>query len=113
MGNATVDLFDDKGGQKALPGGAVSYAAAVATAYGIKACIVTAAGPDVDLSVFRGHEVHVIQSQATLTFAHSYTWWGEHLTKQLRTQYSLKILPPSPRCYPVQLVHRHVLSLFE
>ncbi len=60
-------------------GGAISYAAAVASAYGIRACVVTAAGPDADLSVFRGHDLHVIPTNRTLTFEHSYTWWGEFL----------------------------------
>lgn len=45
VGNVTIDLVD---GKKAL-GGAVSYAAAVASAFGVRACIVTAAAPDVDL----------------------------------------------------------------
>ncbi len=64
-----------------LQGGAISYAAAVASAYGIRACVVTAAGPDADLSVFRGHDLHVIPTNNTLTFEHSYTWWGEVLTR--------------------------------
>ena len=59
-----------------LQGGAISYAAAVATAYGIRACVVTAAGKDADLSLFRGHDLHVVPAQASLTFEHSYTWWG-------------------------------------
>ena len=29
------------------------------------------------MSVFRGHEVHRVASNATLTFEHTYTWWGE------------------------------------
>lgn len=49
MGNVTVDVVD---GKKAL-GGASSYAAAVAKAWGVRACIVTAHGQDADLgSVF-------------------------------------------------------------
>ncbi len=63
-----------------LQGGAIAYAAAVASAYGVKACIVTAAGPDADLAVFKGHELHVVSTNSTLTFEHSYTWWGEPLT---------------------------------
>lgn len=58
-------------------GGAVAYAAAVASAYGVRACIVTAAGPDAELAVFKGHELHVVPTDHTLTFEHSYTWWGE------------------------------------
>ena len=60
-----------------LQGGAIAYAAAVASAYGVKACVVTAAGPDADLAVFSGHELHVVPTNRTLTFEHSYTWWGE------------------------------------
>ena len=60
-------------------GGAISYAAAVASAYGIRACVVTAAGPDADLSVFKEHELHLVRTERTLTFEHSYTWWGELL----------------------------------
>lgn len=63
-----------------LQGGAISYAAAVASAYGIRACVVTAASPDADLSVFRGHNLHVVPANSTLTFEHSYTWWGEGLS---------------------------------
>ena len=36
-------------------------------------------GRDADLSVFKGHELHVVPSEKTLTFEHSYTWWGECL----------------------------------
>ena len=60
-----------------MQGGAIAYAAAVASAYGTKACVVTAAGPDADLAVFKGHELHVVPTNSTLTFEHSYTWWGE------------------------------------
>ena len=35
-----------------------------------------AADDEADLSVFRGHEVHRVASNATLTFEHTYTWWG-------------------------------------
>lgn len=48
IGNVTVDVVD---GNKAL-GGAVSYAAAVASALGVRACIVTARGPH-DASIDR------------------------------------------------------------
>jgi hypothetical protein len=45
VGNVTIDLVD---GKRAL-GGAVSYAAAVASAFGERACVVTAHAPDADL----------------------------------------------------------------
>lgn len=60
-----------------MQGGAISYAAAVATAFGVKACIVTAASSDANLTVFEGHELHIVSTQDTLTFEHTYTWWGE------------------------------------
>lgn len=82
VGNVTVDLVD---GKKAL-GGAVAYAAAVASALRVKAYIVTAGGEDADLSVFKGHKVHLVKTADTLTFEHSYTWWGHRrklkVTKQ-------------------------------
>ncbi|EFJ49500.1 hypothetical protein VOLCADRAFT_89754 [Volvox carteri f. nagariensis] len=34
------------------------------------------AGPDADLSVFEGHELHVVPAASTLTFEHTYTWFG-------------------------------------
>ena len=40
-------------------------------------CVCAVAGPDADLSVFQGHHLRVIPSDATLTFEHTYTWWGE------------------------------------
>lgn len=70
-----------------LQGGAISYAAAVASAYGIRACVVTAAGPDADLSVFRGHDLHVVPTNHTLTFEHSYTWWGETIEPRLHVSW--------------------------
>lgn len=82
VGNVTVDLVD---GKKAL-GGAVAYAAAVASALRIKAYVVTAGGEDADLSAFKGHKVHFVKTAETLTFEHSYTWWGHRrklkVTKQ-------------------------------
>ncbi|MEW5312427.1 MAG: hypothetical protein WDW38_004064 [Sanguina aurantia] len=64
------------------PGGSVAYAAAALTAYGIKACVVTAAGKDADLSVFDGHDLHVIHTEQTLTFEHTHSEWGTE--RQLR-----------------------------
>ncbi|KAK9861264.1 hypothetical protein WJX84_006322, partial [Apatococcus fuscideae] len=69
VGNATIDLVD---GKKSL-GGAISYAAAVAEAYGVRACIVTAAGSDADLTMFHGHDLYIIPTKSTLTFEHTYT----------------------------------------
>ncbi len=65
-------------------GGAISYAAAAASAYGVRACVVTAAAPGSDLSVFEGHELHVVPAAATLTFEHTYTWWGARPARRRR-----------------------------
>ena len=35
-----------------------------------------AGSPDANYSAFEGHDLHVVPSAATLTFEHSYTWWG-------------------------------------
>ena len=35
-----------------------------------------AASEDADLSAFDGHDLHVVKSNETLTFEHTYTWWG-------------------------------------
>ena len=69
-----------------LQGGSIAYAAAVATAYGVRACIVTAGGSDADLSAFQGHELHVVSTEQTLTFDHTYTWWGESSARQLAAE---------------------------
>ncbi len=69
-----------------LQGGSIAYAAAVATAYGVRACIVTAGGSDADLSAFQGHELHVVSTEQTLTFDHTYTWWGESSKSQLAAE---------------------------
>ncbi|GFR40112.1 hypothetical protein Agub_g666 [Astrephomene gubernaculifera] len=73
VGTVTIDVMDD-GSRPA--GGAVSYAAAALRAYGLRACVVTVAGSDADLSVFEGHELHVVPAASTLTFEHTYTWFG-------------------------------------
>lgn len=103
-------------------GGAVTYAAVVAAAHGQRACIVTgtpshwgicdnhdtinecqntAAGPDADLSALRGHSLHVIQADKTLTFEHTYTWWGAwvhgHATTTT-TNHSHRRQPPQASC---------------
>ena len=62
-------------------GGAVSYAAVAARALGARACVVTAAAPAERPrlgEVFEGHRVAALDAGATLTFAHTYTWFGSH-----------------------------------
>lgn len=38
----------------------------------------TAGGQDADYSGFTAHELHVVPTAATLTFEHTYTWWGNN-----------------------------------
>lgn len=35
------------------------------------------AGPEADLGVFEGSELYIIKANETLTFEHTYTWWGK------------------------------------
>lgn len=101
-------------------GGAVAYAAAVASALGVRACVVTgtlqqtllirsngcacndmmdrrlvlsnamsalaAGSSDADMSVFRGHELHRVATTETLTFEHTYTWWGHRRKLRVTAQ---------------------------
>jgi sugar/nucleoside kinase (ribokinase family) len=60
----TVDVID---GER-VAGGPVSYGARVASAFGIRARILTIAGDDPDLSPLEGHDVHVVRNAHTLTF---------------------------------------------
>ncbi len=94
----------------------MAYAAAVASALRIRACIVTgeaaahrccccgtslrlcrhvlcwlrgmwlsaAGGQDANLSAFEGHDVHLVPTSETLTFEHSYTWWGHRRKLKVR-----------------------------
>ncbi len=97
VGPLTVDVVD---GKHAL-GGAVSYAAAVAAGFGIKACVVTTAAPDTDVSPFSFHDLHIIHSNSTLTFHHTYTMWGNkrklRVTAQPNVQLSMSHVPPACR----------------
>lgn len=46
------------------------------------AAVPAVAGPEADLDVFEGSRLWVIPSNVTLTFEHTYTWWGESLAFQ-------------------------------
>ena len=65
VGAVTVDTIDGE----QMPGGAVAYGAQVAAAFGIRAQILTIAGPDADLSPLDSHDVHVIDDAYSVTFA--------------------------------------------
>jgi 1D-myo-inositol 3-kinase len=64
VGPVTVDYI---GGQR-MTGGGVTYGAAVAAAFGIRARILTIAGPDADLTPLEGHDVEVVRDEHTVTF---------------------------------------------
>lgn len=38
---------------------------------------VAVAGPEADLKVFDDHRLYILPAKETLTFEHTYTWWGE------------------------------------
>ena len=66
--------------------GAVTYAAAVARGLHERACIVTTAATPDDAQFGEGHEVHVVPDNATLTFRHTYTWFGQARKLQVTAQ---------------------------
>ena len=45
-----------------------------------------AGGSDADFSGFEGHDLHVVPSSATLTFEHSYAWWGNRRKLRVAAQ---------------------------
>lgn len=83
VGNVTVDVLHAGATQSTnRPGGSVTYAAAVAAGLKKRSCLVTAARSDEDLSYLEGVDLHVVPSDETLTFEHTYTWFGNQ--RQLR-----------------------------
>ena len=70
--------WDVSGGAR-RPGGAVAFAARTAAAMGVRAAILTVAGPDADLSALEGHDVHVVAAPETLTFEHRHAEGGRRL----------------------------------
>ena len=66
VGPITTDIFDDR----VALGGAVTFAARVATAFGVRAQILTAAKPGFDRAPFAGHDLHVVDTDSTLAFRH-------------------------------------------
>ena len=66
VGPITTDIFDDR----VAPGGAVTFAARTASAFGVCAQILTAAKLGFDRSAFAGHALHVVDTDSTLAFRH-------------------------------------------
>ena len=67
IGHVARDLVGDR----AVPGGAVTYATHTARALGLTAAIVTSTRPD-DLGPMPGVAAHVVPSEATTTFRNTY-----------------------------------------
>ena len=65
VGPVTIDHI----GGRQQPGGPVSYGAAVATAFGLRARILTIASAEADLSPLEGHDVELVEDRGTVTFA--------------------------------------------
>jgi sugar/nucleoside kinase (ribokinase family) len=66
VGAVTVD---ERGGRERA-GGAASYAARVASAFGLRARVLTTCGDDADLAPLAAHEVCTLPAPRTLRFAH-------------------------------------------
>ena len=62
VGAVTWDVVD---GER-VPGGAVTYAARAATALGVRAYVLVAAGDDADLDAFAEHELAVVRLEQTM-----------------------------------------------
>ena len=99
VGPVTLDRFADG---STAPGGAVSYAARVAAALGIRAHILTVGARGADLDALDGHEVVRIGASETLTFAFSQAGDARRLRLEATPNRTLtaRDLPrdwPSPR----------------
>jgi len=86
VGSVAIDEIE---GERRL-GGVVTYAATVVTAFGLRARILTAAAPGTDLTPLAAdHDLHVVPSDATLTFAFAQTPEGRQLTALARPAHTL------------------------
>lgn len=74
VGSVTEDVFDDG---TVSTGGAVSYAAVVASGLGRRVCVVYSSRPGLAPTAFANHTSYQISTDKTLTFEHSYTFWGK------------------------------------
>lgn len=86
VGPVSIDQIE---GERRL-GGVVTYAATVVAAFGLRARILTTAAPDTDLTPLAdAHDLHVVPSDATLTFAFDQTSEGRQLTALARPSHTL------------------------
>src|SRR5690606_23013445 len=77
-GPVTWDRFSGRPGGERVPGGAVSYAARTAAAFGVRARVLVLASREADLTALDGHEVHVVTSTATLMNEHRFVEGRRH-----------------------------------
>ena len=68
-GAATWDLF----AEERRPGGPIVYGARAAAALGVRAQLLTIAGPDSDFEALRGHDATIVQASHTLSFVHTFS----------------------------------------
>lgn len=68
VGAVTWDIVD---GER-VPGGAVTYAARAATALGVRAYVLIAAGDDANLDAFAEHQLAVVRLEQTMTLEHRF-----------------------------------------
>ena len=68
-GAATWDLL----AEERRPGGPIVYGARAAAALGVRAHLLTIAGPDSDFEALRGHDATIVQTSHTLTFVHTFS----------------------------------------
>ena len=78
VGAATCDVF----GEDRRPGGVAAYGARAAAALGVRARILTIAGPGAELAALCGHDVAVVAAARTLTFEHDLE--GDDLRRNVR-----------------------------
>jgi len=80
VGPVTWDRFQEA----RRPGGAVLFAARVARAMGVRAAVLTVAASDAELTALDDHELRVVPSAHTLTFAHMFSTAGERELRVLQ-----------------------------
>jgi hypothetical protein len=75
----------------------------------------TVAGPEADLSVLLGTSVTVIAAAQTLTFEHSYTWWGHSRKLRVTANPNVTITPAHVplRCRAARVVLLGPLTLHD
>ena len=69
--------WDVVGGVR-VPGGAVTFAARVASALGLRAHVLLIAGDDADLAAFADHQVACVRVEPTMTLEHRYEAGARH-----------------------------------